>query len=163
MESPAANATRRVLKFESLDDVLREIDRLQTIGYQQLGHWDLPQICRHLRCWLTYPVNGFPSIGFPGSLFVALLRWTVAKKMLAHSLATGTMAEGGTTLPDSIPPQGLSFSSEREELARAMRNFDGARGYLLPSPLFGQMDDDTYLRLQLLHCAHHLSFLEPRA
>ena len=32
-----------------------------------------------------------------------------------------------------------------------------------PSPLFGKMSRDELTRLHLIHCAHHLSFLTPKA
>lgn len=35
-------------------------------------------------------------------------------------------------------------------------------GPLHPSPLFGTLSHDEAVALQLAHCAHHLSFLEPK-
>ena len=36
-------------------------------------------------------------------------------------------------------------------------------GPLHPSPMFGSLDREQLYRLQLIHCAHHLGFLLPRA
>lgn len=39
---------RRSLDFHSADEVITEINRLRESGYQQLGRWNLSQICEHL-------------------------------------------------------------------------------------------------------------------
>jgi hypothetical protein len=35
-------------------------------------------------------------------------------------------------------------------------------GAIIPSPFFGPMSKDECVGLQLVHCAHHLSFLVPK-
>ena len=38
---------RRAIQFESLDEIMPEVDRLLE-GHTTVGNWSLAQICRHL-------------------------------------------------------------------------------------------------------------------
>ena len=38
---------RRTLRYESLDEVMADVERLLE-GHTTVGHWSLAQICRHL-------------------------------------------------------------------------------------------------------------------
>jgi hypothetical protein len=48
-----------------------------------------------------------------------------------------------------------------DRLAATYERFRNHRGPWHPSPMFGPMDGATHLKLQLVHAAHHLSFLVP--
>ena len=41
-------ATRRELRFDSLDEVVRDAEHLLAVGYDRAGNWDLAQCCGHL-------------------------------------------------------------------------------------------------------------------
>ena len=52
-------ARRRALKFDSLDQVMPEVDRLLQ-GHTLGGHWTLAQICQHLANSMRRTVEGWP-------------------------------------------------------------------------------------------------------
>jgi hypothetical protein len=87
---------------------------------------------------------------------------TLGKKMLAAYLAKG-MPPGKPTMTESVPAPGGNAQEAVANFQHAANRFDEHQGPIQPSPLFGAMDKATALRIQLVHCAHHLSFLVPRA
>ena len=82
-------AERRELRFDSLDDVVQDVDTLLQQGYTEAGNWNLSQICGHLDQWMGFAMDGYPKPPFPISLMLWLMKVTVAKKQLAGILESG--------------------------------------------------------------------------
>lgn len=154
-------ATRRELRFDSLDDVVRDAESLLATGYDRAGTWDLAQVCGHLADWLTYPVAGFPRAPLPIRVMLRLVRATLGRKMFEKYLREG-MPAGKPTMPQSVHPAGGDPAAAIARLREATRAFRAHPGEYLPSPLFGRLNRDDATRLQLAHAAHHLSFLIPK-
>jgi hypothetical protein len=155
-------ATRRELRFDSLDDVVRDAETLLARGYDKAGTWDLAQVCGHLANWLTYPLDGFPRPPLPVRLILAVMRNMVGKRELRRVLDSGRMPAGGPTVRESVPPAGGDPAAAVARLRAAAERFRDHPGPVRPSPLFGALTRDEATRLQLVHCAHHLSFLIPK-
>lgn len=158
----ATKPERRTLKFATLDDVILNAENLRANGYDKLGHWDLSQICLHLADWMTYPVAGFPRAPLPIRMMLWMIRATIGKAMYRKYVAEG-MPSGKPTMPQSIHEAGTDSTAAIAKLNEAVERFKAFDGTLHPSPLFGALNKDEALRLQLAHCAHHLSFLIPKA
>lgn len=154
-------AVRRELAFDSLDDVVRDAEQLLAKGYDKAGNWDLAQVCGHLADWMTYPVAGFPKAPLPIRVMLRLVRATLGRKMFEKYLRDG-MPAGKPTMPQSVHPPGGDPAAAVARLREAARTFQAHPGEYLPSPLFGRLTRDEATRLQLVHCAHHLSFLTPK-
>ena len=96
---------RRELDFSTYNDVIAELDSLQSTGYQQLGQWTLGQICRHLSYYLRGSLEGF----------VFKLPWVVRKfvgrPLLKRVLTTRHIPAGNRTIPASV------FESVEDEAA----------------------------------------------
>ena len=153
--------SRRQLRFDTLDDVARDAENLLAKGYDKAGTWDLAQVCGHVANWMTYPVEGFPK---PPAVIAAMLwmmKKTVGRAKFERYLAEG-MPAGKPTMPDSVPPPGGDPAAAVARLKQAVEKFKMADG-VHPSPLFGPMTKDEATRLQLVHAAHHLSFLVPKS
>ncbi|WP_422932009.1 DUF1569 domain-containing protein [Singulisphaera sp. PoT] len=155
--------SRRELDFREFDAVLHDVDSLAAGGYDRVGNWDLAQTCKHLADWMRYPLDGFPPAPLPIRLMLALVRNTVAPRMFRKVLEQRTMPGGSPTLPASVPPPGIDESAAIAELRQAIARFRNHEGPFHPSPLLGELDAETSKQAQLIHCAHHLSFLLPRA
>ncbi len=155
------NAARRALKFDSLGDAVRDAEDLLARGYETAGNWDLAQVAGHLANWMTYPLDGFPRPPAPIRAVLWLLRQTVGRAKFEQYLAGG-MPAGKPTMPDSVPPPGGDPARAVARLRAAVERFQSHPGPVRPSPLFGAMTKAEATRLQLVHCAHHLSFLIPR-
>lgn len=154
---------RRALRFHNLDEVIAEVESLRTHGYDRAGNWGLGQACSHLANWMAFPLDGFPRPPVPVRAVLWMMRKTMGRRQLAKVLAEGTMPAGGPTLRETVPLPNRNESTEIERLKQTVARFKAHSGPLHPSPLFGELDREMATRLQLVHCAHHLSFLAPRA
>ena len=152
---------RRSLSFENLDQVVDDVRALQLHGYTAVGKWDLAQVCKHLVDWMRFPMDGFPEPSLIQRIFYALIRVMIGRSLLKKILAKGEMSEGAPTAPATVYPPGGDPSVAVDQLCDTIDRLQRHRGSFHPSPIFGAMDRDTLIRLQLIHCAHHLSFLLP--
>jgi hypothetical protein len=117
-------------------------------------------VCFHLNEWLRFPMDGFPKMPwFIGGIFWAL-RHTIGRKKLRQYLLEG-MPAGKPTMPQTVGQPGEAAEAI-QKLKETVARFKAFPGPVHPSPLFGAMSKDEATRLQLLHCAHHLSFLSPK-
>lgn len=156
-------AERRALDFRDFDAVVRDAEALAAGGYTKAGNWDLSQVCGHLADWMSYPIDGVPKASPPARVVLWVVRNTVGRGMLKRVLRERRMPAGTSTLSQSVHAAGGSDADGVERLRRAVQRFRGHEGPFLPSPLFGQMSREEITQLQLVHCAHHLGFLTPRA
>lgn len=153
---------RRKLEFTDLEEISHEITRLREQGYSKAGKWDLAQTCGHLKKWMQFPMEGFPKSPILIRPVMALMKLTMGKRMLNRILATKQMPAGGPTIPSTVfQPNQNTDQNAVEELEATISRFREYAGDIYPSPLFGPMDKQTATDLQLVHCAHHLSFLLP--
>ncbi len=152
---------RRKLSFASLDEAVADAGHLQATGYERAGNWDLAQVCSHLADWMRFPVDGFPK----APIFIRPMLWmmkvTAGKSMFRKVLANG-MPSGKPTMPQTVAVRGDDPVFAIAKLKDSVERFKAHTGPIHPSPLFGAMNKDEALRLQLRHCEHHLSFLVPR-
>ena len=160
--STAIKPERRKLTFATLDDVVADAERLRDGGYDKVGNWDLAQVCFHISEWMRFPLDGFPKPPLPIAMMLWVMRKTIGPKMYRQYLAEG-MPSGKPTIPQSIAPPGGEVNVAIAKLKETVARFQEHAGPLHPSPLFGALDKEAAMKLQLVHCAHHLSFLVPRA
>jgi len=152
---------RRKLTFASLDEVVVDAENLLAKGYERAGNWDLAQVCSHLADWLRFPIEGFPRPPLPIRMLLWTLRNTVGKAKFRQYLAEG-MPAGKPTMPQTVAQPGGDPTAAVTKLKQAVAKFKAYTGEIHPSPLFGAMNKDEAMRLQLVHCALHLSFLVPK-
>ena len=156
-------ATRRELTFAALDDVVQDAENLLARGYEKAGNWDLAQCCGHLAEWMRFPLDGYPKVPLLLRPMMAMMRVTLGKGMLRKILTTGKFDTGGRTLNETVPSPGGDDAAAVARLREAVGRMARHGGPFHPSPLFGQMARDEWVRLNLAHCAHHLRFLVPRS
>ncbi len=154
---------RRRLRFANLGDVVREAESLHASGYQQAGKWDLGQVCGHLADWMAFPMDGFPAMTFPGRAMGFVVRNTIGGVIVRRVLATGGMPSGASTMRETIPVAGGDESAAIDRLRKTVARFEAFTGPVHPSPIFGKLDRQQWMQLQLVHCGHHLGFLIPKA
>jgi Protein of unknown function (DUF1569) len=153
---------RRDLRFATLSDVLRDIHDLQTKGYERTANWDLSQVSDHLADWMTFPIDGFPSMPWFVRWMLGVMRVVQGKSLLKKFIQSQRMATGQPTVPSTVHTSTQDSARSIERLQNAIRRLELHRGPIHPSPLFGAMSYDELIGLQLAHCAHHLSFLIPK-
>ena len=153
---------RRQLVFNDLDEVSRDAERLLAGGYDKAGNWDLAQVAGHLAEWLRFPVAGFPKAPAPIRAVFWVLRKTVGRKKLLTYIETKSFPAGKPTMPETVPPSGGDARAAVEKLKTSVERLKAHAGPIVPSPLFGPMTKDEAVGMQLVHAAHHLSFLVPK-
>ncbi len=154
---------RRELSFSTLDECVSDAQMLAEKGYDSVGDWDLVQVLGHCGNWMTYPIDGFPKPNFFMRGMMWAMRVTVAKSMIKKVLESGSMPAGNPTVKESVPsPNATGDKQAVEKFAETVQRFKDHSGPFLPSPLFGQMDEASLMKLNLIHTQHHLSFLVPK-
>lgn len=149
---------RRQLDLRSADDVLREIDRLQSAGYERMGNWSLTQICQHLDKTMTGGLEGF------GFQLPWILRATIGNFFVRRILKNRRM--GRFNAPKRVLPKVEGPAEDaavidkcRETIQRAA----AASGPLPPYPLATKLSVEDWKQLQWIHASHHLGFLVPQS
>jgi hypothetical protein len=152
-------AGRRMLRFESIDQVMAEMDRLaeaERAGrLRRLGNWTLGQTLGHLAAWAEYSYAGFPlKVPFFIRWFLRLRK----RKFLHGPLPAGVKipgVAGGTLASDPMSlDEGLGrFRGVMERLR--------AEAPTLPSPVFGTLTHGEWIAVNLRHAELHLGFLLP--
>ena len=148
--------------FNDLDEVVRDADGLLAGGYERAGNWDLAQVAGHLAEWMRFPVEGFPKAPAPIRAVFWVLQKTVGRKKLLTYIETKSFPAGKPTMPETVPPPGGDAGAAVEKLRRSAERLKAYTGPIVPSPLFGRMTKDEAVGMQLVHAAHHLSFLIPK-
>lgn len=152
---------RRELTYDDWDQVLSDLRKLAA-GNTPHGKWNLTQSVKHLNDWLTFPMDGFPQAHIPIRWMLAAMRLTVGKSTLKKIISSRKMSDGVPTMPQTV------YADDDQAQAAAVSQIEGSierfrshSGPIHASPIFGEMDKHTAEQLQLVHFAHHLSWLTP--
>lgn len=145
---------RRTLHFKTEDDVIADVRNLRK-GYTQAGHWTLPQVCWHLNVGVQARMKAGP---FPPNTPEQDAR----KPQILQVLASGQIPNGIVAPPAAVPPADAGDQAI-DDLIASLRQFKTFPGPIPPHRLFGHLNDADARKLNLIHCAHHLSYLSPVA
>jgi hypothetical protein len=152
-------ANRRILHFDSLDQMTAEVDRLveaEKAGrLKHFGNWTLGQTLNHLACWIEYGYTGAP-INPP-----FFIRWILRLRknsFLYKPMRAGVHIPGvpGGTL--AIDPAPLDEALPR--LHRVVERLK-TEAPTAPSPALGRLTHDEAIALNLRHAELHLGFHAP--
>jgi hypothetical protein len=156
MVDTANVAGRRSLHFQSLDEVLAEVDRLAEADaagrLTQLGNWTLGQALGHMAAWSEYGYTGFPlKVPF----FIKWILRLRKRKFLYEPMRPGVRiprVEGGTLATQPMSRQeGLDrFRRAVERLKREPQTH--------PSPVLGPLTHEESIAINLRHAELHLGF-----
>jgi hypothetical protein len=152
-------ASRRALRFESIDQVMAEVDRLaeaERAGrLRRLGNWTPGQTLGHLATWVEYSYTGAPlKVPF-------FIRWYLRlrkRRFLYGPMRAGVRipgVEGGTLATEPVP---------LEEALGRMRRVMGrlkSEAPTAPNVIFGPLNHEEWVALTLRHAELHLGFLIP--
>ena len=146
---------QRALVFSDRPQIVAELDLLRR-GYVARGQWDLAQTCDHLAYFIEGSLDGH-QFKVPWLLKV-LLGGMVRRRILK----SGKMKAGVPTPQKPLPAPGGDEAVAVARLSKALDRLFAHEGELHASPFFGRMTPAEWRRLHLIHCAHHLGFLEPK-
>ncbi len=144
---------RRTLRFSSFDEIMPDVASLLE-GHATVGNWSLAQICRHLATVMRRVVD------LPASTPHDPSQW-VGEERKRQVLDSGLLPEALPAPAEIIPTETLDEREEAEGLRSAIAYYIASPGPAIPHRLFGPLTRAEWDRLQLIHCAHHLSFVIP--
>jgi hypothetical protein len=142
---------RRTLKFADADAVAAEVRRLGA-GYTQAGNWSLPQVCWHLSKAIRFSMRPGPH----PRVKTGVMQWVQLKAILAVG-----RIPAGVHAPDRITPANDTPESAVDEFFGTLEEMKQFNGEFAPHPMLGNVRHGSFVRLHLIHCAHHLGFLSP--
>jgi hypothetical protein len=153
-------AQRRKLRFQSIDDALAEIDRIEQADrdgcLQCMGNWTPGQVFSHLAAWIEYGYDGYP-LKSPPWILRFILRLFVPK-MLRDGMSPGVRIPG---IPEgTIGMEPALTSDAAERLRKAFQRLKRGDPAPYDSPAFGKMSHEDRIRLNLRHAELHMSFLD---
>ena len=152
---------RRQLQFATLDDAVRDAENLLAKGYEKAGTWDLAQVAGHVANWMSYPLDGYPRTPLPIRLMLGMARLVAGRRLFERTVRQGFKA-GSPTVPESVPAVGGDAAAAVARLRGTAGRLKAHTGPFHPSPLYGHLSKEDWISLNLVHAAHHLSFLVPR-
>jgi hypothetical protein len=148
---------RRPLHFDSLDDILSEVERLaRAKDLRTLGNCSAGQIFQHLATAMNHSIDGFPR-RMPAVLRF-FIRLFFKGRFLTKPMSAGFKlpAEAQTDLWATAVDLDTGLKSIREAIARLR-----ATPPRQPHPALGPLTPEEWLQLHGRHSELHLSFLVP--
>jgi hypothetical protein len=152
--------TRRKLKFDSIDQVSAEVDRLvEAERAGRLGHvgnWTLGQTLGHLAAWADYAYAGYP---LKTPFFIRWILRSRKQKFIHEPMQAGVKipgVPGGTAATEPVP-----LDEAVGRMHRAMARLKSEAPTLV-HPIFGPLTHDEWIAINLRHAELHLGFHIPK-
>jgi len=154
-----AQAERRKLRFETIDECLAEVDRIvaseRAGSLRRTGNWTTGQIFAHVAAWIDYGYDGYP-LGPPPWPIRMILKLLVGK-YLRKGMPAGVRipkTEHGTFGMDAV-----STEDGAKRIRDAFGRLKRGEHAKFDSPAFGPMSHEDRVQLNLRHAELHLGFL----
>lgn len=143
------------LVFGSFGDMLADVQRLRDGSYRRSGEWDLAMILDHLAKAMNYPWDPQTRpMRWPGRV--------VARWVIHRMVQRGVYPSFQVPAPKSMrPTPDIPLDTANAALRAAVERVQSLSGPTVPGTPFGQMPLEDFVKLHLLHGAHHLSYLAP--
>lgn len=145
-------ARRTDVRFENFEALRREIGTLRG-GYVRTGNWSLEQACFHLDQTMAVAMK-------PGPYDSDTPEQLARGEMFKEVMRTGVLPSGLVSPGFAHPPANTPASAIDAYLGTLDR-FEKHPGPFAPHRLFGNLPPDVRKQHQLIHAAHHLSYLIP--
>ena len=145
---------RRMVRYESLDDLLADAEQMATSDVQLLGNWSLGQILKHIAVALDLSIDGF-DFNMPAPVRL-VMRLLMKKKFLTKSLPPGFKAPDKYTPAETSTEEGLA--ALREAVDRQRRESERVL-----HPGFGKLTNKEWDEFHCRHAEMHMSFVVPNA
>src|SRR5437762_1751832 len=138
---------RRPLRFDSVDDIAAEVERLaQCKQVKTLGNWSSGQVVEHLAMTMNNSIDGFPSfVPAPLRLF---LRLFMKRRILTTPMGAGFKLPAKAA--EHMLPKPTDWDVALTNFRRAMQRLK-SETRRMPHPAFGPL---TSAEWDQLHCRH---------
>ena len=149
---------RRSLKFDSLDEVLKDAELL--VNAEQVvsaGTWNLAQTLMHLAIGMRMSMES--GINTKRSLMLQIMGPIIKRRILKRGMKPGYQ------LPEKmarllVPKENTKLTSAWDALQGQAKRMKECQKFYA-HPVFGELTREEWLKLTLRHAELHLSFLRP--
>ncbi len=148
---------RRPLHFDSLDDILADIERLNQGKIRALGNWTPGQVLKHLSVVMIWCLDGAP---IRPPWFVRIIGWFMKNRFLRNPMPAG-FALPKDAAAHLIPGE-TSWEEGIQTIRGAIQRLK-SESQRMPSPFLGALTREQWDQLHCRHSELHLSFLVPEA
>ena len=145
---------RRTLRFNSLDDVLADLDTLEGKPLKTLGNWSVGQILLHLAIPMNASLDG---VKIPAPWYLRLFAPLVKGRLLKGKMPSGfklPKAAAEVLIPGPASTE-EGFAELRKAIARFKNNVPN-----VPHTFLGKLTLDEWNTIMCRHCELHLSFIQ---
>jgi len=145
----------RDLTFNTVADIVAEVGRLDGAALRGTNNWTPAQNLEHIARPIAWSIDGWP--------FAA----PIPLRIIGRLIKASTLRKGfgsGISIPKDmarhlIPPDDVTWDEAMSTFRTATNRIFRGERMLYPSPLFGPMTHEAWVRLHCLHCALHLGFI----
>lgn len=146
---------RRTLKFNTLDDILADVEQLNQGQIRVLGNWSGGQVLKHLTVPMLWCLDGAP---LKTSWFIRLIGWFMKNRFLANPMPAGFKLS--SNFATHLVPGDTSWEDGLQALRAAIQRMKN-ESQRYPSPFLGELTPEQWVQLHCRHAELHLSFLQP--
>jgi hypothetical protein len=147
---------RRQLQFQTIADILADVERLNQGKVKPLGNWSGGQILKHLAIVMNGSIDGAPM---RTPWYWRLMGRLMKSRILNKGMSPGFQLKGRAA--DALVPPDTITWEEGLQLFRQAAQRQQNETKREPSPFLGPMTRDDWDRLHCRHAELHLSFLAP--
>lgn len=146
-----AGGSRRELRFQTLADILTDVESLASVPVTSLGEWTAAQNIDHVRRLIR--------VSHAGADFTMPWYFRLLGRLMKSRVLGSPFKPGMKTAPAFQPPAGITMDEAiaafRAEVELASRPGAMSR----PSPFLGKMTHDDWEQLHCRHAEHHFGFI----
>jgi Protein of unknown function (DUF1569) len=148
-------SNRRKLHFNTIDDILPEVERLNREKFKPVGNWSGGQILKHLATAMNTSIDG-ATVRF--SFVLRLFGRVLKRRILKDGMPPGYQLKGEAA--EGLVPPATSWEEGLQLMRTAIRRLQ-TESQREPSPFLGSMTREEWDQLHCRHSELHLSFLVP--
>ena len=146
---------RRTLQFNSLDEILAEVERLNQGKVRAIGNWSPGQVLKHLTVPMTWCLDG-AQVTAPW--YIRVFGWFVKNRFLTKPMPAGFALPKATE--EYLVPGATTWEEGLQAIRAALARLK-AESQRHPSPFLGVLTREQWDQLHCRHSELHLSFLIP--
>jgi hypothetical protein len=146
---------RRTLHFNSLDDILADVEKLNQSPRRAIGNWSPGQILKHVSINMIWSLDGAPVTA---PWYIRLIGWWIRNRFLTEPMSAGFILPSATA--DHLVPGETSWEDGLQAFRTGIARMK-AESQRHKSPFLGELTREQWDQLHCRHCELHLSFLIP--
>jgi hypothetical protein len=146
---------RRQLHFDTIDDILKDVERLNQGPVKALGNWSGGQVLKHLAIVMNGSIDG---TSMRLSWFLRLIGWMLKRRILTKGMTPGFQLKGHSA--EVLVPPSTSWQEGVEMFRQAIHRLH-TESKREPSAFLGKLTREQWDQLHCRHAELHLSFLVP--